>query len=93
MILKVIWAIDRFRVFDLKTEQHSHNTQYLLSEIMEPLLAIFPDDQKSHPRRLSVHLDNCRIHRSKVGDTFLAENDGVREPHLPNCLGLAPADF
>jgi hypothetical protein len=43
-MLTVLWGIDGFRVVDLMTEQHSCNTQYFLTQILEPLLlAVFPD--------------------------------------------------
>jgi hypothetical protein len=49
--LTVIWGADGFHVVDLMTEKHSHNTQYFLSHIFEPLLlAVFPDDRKPHSR-------------------------------------------
>jgi hypothetical protein len=51
-MLTVIWGIDGFHVVGLMIEQHSYNTQYFLSHILEPLLpAVFPDDCKSHSRR------------------------------------------
>jgi hypothetical protein len=37
-MLAVIWGIDGFHVVDLMTEQHSDNTQYFFSHILEPLL-------------------------------------------------------
>jgi hypothetical protein len=71
-MLTVIWGIERFRAVDLVTEQHSYNTQYFPSHILEPLLlAVFPDGHKPHSRPLSLHLDNCRVHRSKASQSFL----------------------
>jgi hypothetical protein len=71
IMLTVIWGIDEFHVFDLMTEQHSYNTHYFLSHIFEPLLlAVFPDGRKPHSHRLSLHFDNCRIHRSKDSENF-----------------------
>jgi hypothetical protein len=71
-MLTVIWGIDGFHIIGLTTEQHSYNTQYFLSYIVEPLLlAVFPDDRKLHSRQLSLHLNNCHIHRSKASENFL----------------------
>jgi hypothetical protein len=67
----VLWGVYGFHVVDLMTEQHSYNLQYFLSHILEPLLlAVFPDGRKPHPRRLSVHLDNYHVHRSKGAANF-----------------------
>jgi hypothetical protein len=47
----------------------------LLNHILEPLLpVVFPDGRKPHSRRLSLHLDNGRVHRSKASESFFAEN-------------------
>jgi transposase len=93
-MLTVIWGIDGFQVVDLMTEQHSDNTQYFLSHILEPLLlAVFPEGRKLHSRQLSLHLDNCRVHRLKASENFLAENSIIRVRHPPYSLDLAPSDF
>jgi hypothetical protein len=69
-MLIIIWAIGGFHVVDLMPEQHNCNTQYFLSRILEPLIAVFPDGRKPHSRRLSLRLDNRRIHRSKASENF-----------------------
>jgi hypothetical protein len=52
-------------------EQHSYNTQYFLSYILEPLLlALFPDGRKPDSRQMSLRPDRCRAHRSKVSENF-----------------------
>jgi hypothetical protein len=90
----VIWRIDGFHVIDLMTEQHSYNTQYFLSRVLEPLLfAVFPDVCKPHCRWLSFHLHNYRIPGSKVSVHFFAENSIIPVPHPPYSPDLAPSDF
>jgi hypothetical protein len=74
-MLTVVWAIDGFHDVDLMTQQHSYNTQYFLSYILEPLLlAVFLDGRKPYSRRLSLRLDNCRVQRSTASENFFAEN-------------------
>jgi histone-lysine N-methyltransferase SETMAR len=93
-MLTVICGIDGFHVVDLMTEQHSYNTQYFLNRILEPrLLAVFPGGRKQYSRRLSLHLDKCRIYRQKASEDFLVENSIIRVPHLPYSADLAPSDF
>jgi hypothetical protein len=51
--------------------KHNYNTQYFLSHILKPLLlAVFPDGRKRHSCRLLLHLDNCRVQRSKTSENF-----------------------
>jgi hypothetical protein len=93
-MLTVIGRIGGFHVGDLMTEQHSYNTKYFLSHILEPrLLAVFPDGRKPHSRRLSLHLDNYCVHRSKASGNFFAENSIIRVPHPRQSLDLAPSDL
>jgi hypothetical protein len=93
-MLTVIWGIDGFHVVDLMTEQHDYNTQHFLSHILESLLfAVFPDGRKPHSRRVSLHLDNCRVHRSKASENFFAENSIIRVLHSPYSPHLVPSDF
>jgi hypothetical protein len=93
-ILTVIWGIDGVHGVDLMNEQHSYNTQYFLSHILEPLLlAVFPDGRKSHSRRLSLHFDNYRAQRSKAPENLFPENSIIRVLYPPYNPDLAPSDF
>jgi hypothetical protein len=68
--------------------------EYFLSPILEPLpLAVFPDCRKPHSGRLSLHLDNCRVHRSKISENFFAQNYIIRVLHLLYIPDLASSDF
>jgi hypothetical protein len=92
--LTVSWGIDGFHLVDLMIEQHSYNTRHFLSHILEPLLfAVFPHGRKPHSRRVSLHLDNCRVHRSKAFENFFAENYIIRVSHPLYSPDLTPSDF
>jgi hypothetical protein len=61
---------------------------------MDPLLrAVFPDGRKVHSRQRSMHLDNCRVHRSEASENFSSEDGIVRIPHPAYGPGLRPSDF
>jgi hypothetical protein len=93
-LLTLVWGIDGFHIADLMTEQHSYNTQYFLSHTLEPLLlAVFSDGRKPHSRRLSLHFNNCRVHRSKASSNFFTENSIILLPHPPSSPDLTPSDF
>jgi hypothetical protein len=93
-MLTVIWGIDGFCVVDLMTEQHNYSTQSFLSHILEPLLlVVFPDGHKPHSRRLSLHLNKCRVHRSKASVNSFAENSIIRVCHPLYSPDLTPSDF
>jgi hypothetical protein len=61
---------------------------------MDPLLArVFPVGRKSYAVRLSVHLDNCRVHSSNASQQFFDGNSLVAIPHPPYSPDLTPSDF
>jgi hypothetical protein len=61
---------------------------------MPPLVqTIFPQGKTRHPPRLIVHLDNCRVHFSKVTEQFFIENQLLHVSHPSYSPDLAPSDF
>jgi hypothetical protein len=61
---------------------------------MIPLVAkVFPEGKQSDALRLSVHLDNCRIHYSNASEQFLDENSFGTVPHPSHSPDLAPSTF
>jgi hypothetical protein len=93
-MLTVIWGIDSFHVVNLMTSQHSFDSQYFVDHVKIPLVGkVFPNGRNSHARRLSLHLDNCGVHFSKVTERFVAEKHILCVPQLPYSPDLAPSDF
>jgi hypothetical protein len=81
-------------VVDLMAEQSSYNAQCSFSHILEPLLlTVFPESHKPHSRRLSLHLDNCCIQRSKGSENCFAENSIIRVRRPAYSPDLAASDF
>jgi hypothetical protein len=57
ILSRVIWRIDGFNVVDMMPAEEYFNTESFLTPIMDHLLAKL---------RLSVHLDDCRVHSSNA---------------------------
>jgi hypothetical protein len=71
-MLTVFWRIDRFHVAVMMPPGGRFNTEYFLTHITDLLVAkVFPEGRKSHALRLSIHLDNCRVHSSNASKQFL----------------------
>jgi hypothetical protein len=74
-MLTVIWKVGDFDVVELMISQGSFDSQYFVSNVMTPLTAnSFPQGTIPHTRRPHLHLDNCRVHFSKVTEQFIAQN-------------------
>jgi histone-lysine N-methyltransferase SETMAR len=93
-MLTVIWGINGFHIIDLMPAQCRFNSQYFVEHVMTPLVQkLFPEQRPPHTPRLDVHLDNCRVHFSKVTDEFFNENQIVHVPHPYYSPELVPSDF
>jgi histone-lysine N-methyltransferase SETMAR len=90
----LIWGVSGFHVVDLMTSQDRFNSQNFVDHVMIPLTQkIFPGGIRADVRRLTVRLDNCRVHFSKVAERFFTENGLLRVPYPPYSPDIAPSDF
>jgi histone-lysine N-methyltransferase SETMAR len=93
-ILTVILGVGGFHVVELITPQRSFDSQYFVSNVMTPLITnILPQGRISHARQLHLHLDNCRVHFSKVTEQFITQNHILHVPHPSYSPNIAPSDF
>ena len=94
IMITVIWNIQGFHIIDFLPEGMAFNSEYMIEHILTPLA------EKKHEiwgssckRKMWLHLDNCRVHNSKM-TTEAIENLGFkRAPHPPYSPDLAPSDF
>jgi hypothetical protein len=54
---------------------------------------MFPDGRRPHPKRLTVHLDNCSVQTSGASEVDLAEHSMIRLKHPPYSPELTLSDF
>jgi hypothetical protein len=93
-MLTVMSGRKGFHVADLMTSQNQFDPQYFLEHIKVPLgeeITLHSGNRRA--LRLHVHLDNCRVHFSKVAEQFFEANDILGIPR-PYCgLDLVLSDF
>lgn len=94
MMLTIIWNPYDFYIVDFLPEGTSFNSTYFIDNILNPLneqrLNIW---HESDQRNIILHLDNCRVHNSKVSMKKINELGFSRAPHPPYSPDLAPSDF
>jgi hypothetical protein len=74
--------------------QHSFDSQYFVGDMMTPLIVtIFPQGRIPHARRLHLHLNNFRVHFSKITEQLITQNQLLRVSHPSDSLDIAPLDF
>jgi hypothetical protein len=73
-MLTVIWEVDDFHIVDLMIPQRCFDSQYFMDNTMIPLVdKVFSKWRNLDAHRLHLHLDNCRVHFSKVNEQFIAQ--------------------
>jgi hypothetical protein len=93
-MLTVMWGVDGFHLVDLMTTQKKFNSPYFVANVLTSLVQrIFPAGRRAHAVQLHCHLDNSRIHFSKVSEKFFVENQIINVLHPPYSHDLAPSDF
>jgi transposase len=93
-MLTVLWRTTGFPVVNLMISQHGFNSEYFITDIMQSLLdKRFPEGRSAHISRLMVHLDNCRVHFSKLSQKSFDENSLRRVPQPPYSPDITPSDF
>jgi hypothetical protein len=91
-MLMAIWGVNGFHLLDLMPSQCRFNAQCFVKHIMAPLVQrVFPQGKTQYIPRLHVHLDNCRVHFSKVTEHFFIENQLLHVPHPSYSPDLAPS--
>jgi histone-lysine N-methyltransferase SETMAR len=93
-MLTIIWGVDGFHLVDLMTSQRNFDSQYFVDNIVVPLVEkVFPKGRNPDARRLHLHLDNRRVHFSRVTEHLITLNHISRVPQPAYSPDLAPSDF
>jgi hypothetical protein len=68
-MITAIYGVNGFHLLDLLPSQCRFNVQYFVEHVMAPLVqTVFPQERTRSTPRLDLHLDNCRVHFSKVAE-------------------------
>jgi histone-lysine N-methyltransferase SETMAR len=93
-MVTVIWGVHGIYLVDILPEGESYNSRYFIEKILRPLADqkdfIWPTRGK---RKIWLHLDNCKVHNSKVTQKEIISLGFKRTPHPPYSPDIAPSDF
>lgn len=94
IMLTIIWGVWGFYIVDYLIPGNSYNSSYFKENIFDPLVEkkgeIWPN---SSGKKIWLHLDNCRVHNSKLMTQEIEQSPFKRAPHPPYSPDLAPSDF
>ena len=92
-MVTVIWNITGFHVIDFLPQGASFNSTYFIDHILTPLFNIKENIwSEAGSRRMWLHLDNCKVHNSKLSSEKIEEYGFKRAPHPPYSPDIAPSD-
>jgi histone-lysine N-methyltransferase SETMAR len=93
-MVTIFWSVFGFHVVDVLPQGESFNSSYFCANIISPLA-----EQKdsygyeTHRRKVHIHFDNCKVHRSKKSTQCIDDNGFKKVPHPAYSPDLAPSDF
>jgi hypothetical protein len=89
-----ISGVDGFHVVDLTISQHNFDSRSFINHVLLPLIEkAFPKGRNPHASRHRLHVDNCRVHFSKITEQSIAQNHIFRVPQPCYSPNLALSDF
>ena len=94
MMITVIWGVYGTYIVDELPEGVRYTSTYFVEYVLKPL-----EKQKaqiwnrSNKHKIWLHLDNCKVHNSKLTQNAMDISVFKRAPHPPYSPDLAPSDF
>ena len=93
-MVTIFWSVFGFHVVDILPKGVSFDTDYFRDNILAKLVE--KKEEYCHDiesRKVYLHCDNCRVHRSFGTTVYCSKNGFDRVPHPTYSPDLAPSDF
>ena len=94
VIVTIVWGVYGFFIVDFLPKDESYNSEYFIANILEPLSNQRQDIWKySKRRKMWLHLDNAKVHNSKLTSEkydILGFKRALHPAYLPD---IVPSDF
>ena len=94
VMVTIVWGVNGIYIVDFLPYGRSYNSSYFVEHILNRIVETKADIwSESDFKRIWLHLDNCRVHNSKVSIEKYEEYGFKRAPHPVYSLDIAPSDF
>lgn len=94
VMVTIIWGVNGFFIVDFLPFGQSYNSEYFISNILEPLSEKRPNIWRgSKTKKIWLHLDNSKVHNSKLSFSKYEIFGFKRPPQPPYSPDVAPSDF
>jgi histone-lysine N-methyltransferase SETMAR len=93
LMFTIMWSPQGFHVVDSIPGGTTMCSTYFTDVIFaQTAAAFFPAGRRKRSQTVTLHLDNCSIHRSRVTQDFMEQNGMESMLHPPYSPDLAPSD-
>ena len=93
-MITIIWGVHGIYLIDVLPEGTSFDSAYFIENIITPLSKMKHQIwHESNKRKIWLHLDNCKVHNSKISFQKTEAAGFKRTPHPPYSPDIAPSDF
>ena len=94
VMVTIILGVNGFFIVDFLPFDQSYNSEYFITNILEPLSEKRPNIwPSSKTKKIWLHLDNSKVHNSKLTFSKYEILGFKRTPQPAYSLDVAPSDF
>jgi histone-lysine N-methyltransferase SETMAR len=94
LMFTIIWNPLGFHVADSLPDDTTMSSTHFTDNILtKTAAAFFPAGRRESSPTVTLHLDNCSVHRSRMAENFVEQNRMESMPHRPYSPDFAPSDF
>jgi histone-lysine N-methyltransferase SETMAR len=94
LIFAIVWSLQGFHMAGSLPDDITMSNTYFIDNIITKTAAVFfPDGRTERSPTVTLHFDNCSVHRSRITKGFMEQNGMESMPHPPYSRDLAPNDF
>lgn len=94
IMITIFWSANGIHVIDVLDEDKRMNSEYFISNVLVPITKCDAYKRaKKENKKFTLHMDNCKVHKSKKTLAFLNAHEISIAPHPPYSPDLAGSDF
>ena len=94
LLFTILWSARWFHVVDCLPDGATMNSTYFVDNVLKKTPAVFfPFGRTERSPTLTLHLDNCSLHRSLMTQNVMGGNGMQSVPHPPYSSDLALSAF
>jgi hypothetical protein len=92
VMVVIFWSTTGFHIIFPVEKGTTVTSQVFIKHVLDPLDKDYREGSEP-TQKFYLHMDNCRVHTSKLCTQFLSSSCFIKMPHPPYSPDIAPSDF